>query len=109
MSLDIHVNFDEQENKWVFVPVGEIDIYTSTKFKEQVLDSFKSKKTDILIDGEKLDYVDSTGLGALIYILKNLNQNEYKIHLTNIKPNIRKLFSITELDKLFVIRGETND
>ena len=109
MSLDMQVKFDEQENKWIFLPVGEIDIYTSTKFKEEVLDSFNSKKTDILIDGEKLDYVDSTGLGALIYILKNLKNEDYKIHLSNIKPNIRKLFSITELDKLFVIRGEIND
>jgi anti-sigma B factor antagonist len=109
MSLDIQVKFDEQENKWIFLPIGEIDIYTSTKFKEKVLDSFNSKKTDILIDGEKLDYVDSTGLGALIYILKNLKNENYKIYLSNIKPNIRKLFSITELDKLFVIRGETND
>ena len=109
MSLDIQVNFDEKENKWIFSPTGEIDIYTSTKFKEEILNSFNARKTDILIDGEKLDYVDSTGLGALIYILKNLKNEDYKIHLSNIKPNIRKLFNITELDKLFVIRGEIND
>lgn len=109
MSLDIQINFDEKENKWVFLPIGEIDIYTSAKFKEEILNSFDSRKTDILIDGEKLEYVDSTGLGALIYILKSLKDNDYKIHLSNIKPNIRKLFNITELDKLFIIRGETND
>lgn len=109
MSLDVQINFDEKENRWVFLPAGELDIYTSTKFKEEILTSFNSRKTDILIDGEKLDYVDSTGLGALIYILKNLKNEDYKIHLSNIKPNIRKLFSITELDKLFVIRGEIND
>lgn len=109
MSLNIEINFDEKENKWVFLPVGELDIYTSAKFKEEILTSFDSRKTDILIDGEKLEYVDSTGLGALIYILKNLKDSDYKIHLSNIKPNIRKLFNITELDKLFIIRGETND
>ena len=109
MSLDIQAHFDENEKKWVFLSVGEIDIYTSTKFKEEVLKYYDSKKTDILIDGQQLEYVDSTGLGALIYVLKNIKDDGYKIHLSNIKPNIKKLFEITELDKLFVIRGESNE
>ena len=109
MSLEMKVSFDTGENKWIFSPAGEIDIYSSLKFKEDILENFNSKKTDILIDGEKLEYIDSTGLGALIYILKLLKDDDYKIHLMNIKPNIKKLFDITELDKLFVIRGGTNE
>ncbi|OZV10465.1 anti-anti-sigma factor [Tissierella sp. P1] len=109
MSLNIQVKFDERENQWVFLPEGEIDIYTSPKFKEEILKHFSSKQTDILIDGENLNYVDSTGLGALISILKKLKDNEYKIYLSNIKPNIRKIFDITELDKLFIIRGEKDE
>lgn len=109
MSLEMKVSFDEGEDKWIFSPSGEIDIYSSQKFKEGILEKFNSKKTDILIDGEKLDYIDSTGLGALIYILKLLKDNDFKIHLMNVKPNIKKLFDITELDKLFLIRGGKDD
>lgn len=109
MSLNMEIKFDEKENKWVFLPEGEIDIYTSPKFKEEVLKSFDSKETDILINGEKLSYVDSTGLGVLISILKNLKDKGHKIYLSNIKSNIRKIFNITELDKLFIIRGEKDE
>lgn len=109
MSLEMKVNFDPGENKWIFSPVGEIDIYSSLKFKEEILENFNSKKTDILIDGANLEYIDSTGLGALIYILKSLKDDGFKIHLINIKANIKKLFDITELDKLFVIRGGEDD
>ena len=35
MSLLVEVIFDEKENKWMFFPKGEIDIYTSSKFKEK--------------------------------------------------------------------------
>ncbi|MCK9443751.1 MAG: STAS domain-containing protein [Tissierellaceae bacterium] len=109
MSLNITVNYDENENKWVFIPEGEIDIYTSSKLKKEILNNFEENKADIIIDGKKLNYIDSTGLGALISILKRLKENEYKIYLSNIKPNIRKIFDITELDKLFIIRGEDSE
>lgn len=109
MSLNIEIMFNEKENKWVFTPSGELDIYTSPEFKKTILDAFEGRESDILIDCEKLEYVDSTGLGALIYILKNLKEKEYKIYLDNIKPNIRKLFDITKLDKLFIIRGELDE
>lgn len=109
MSFNTDVKYSEEENKWVFKLEGDMDIYTSDIFKDQAIRSFEEKEADLLIDGEKLDYMDSTGLGALIGILKLVQESNYKIYLTNIKPNIRKLFDITELDKLFVIRGEDNE
>ena len=104
MSLKVQIDFNEKNNIWVVVPEGEIDIYTSPKLKETLISALDDKKTDILIDGEKLDYVDSTGLGTLISILKETRENNNKIYMENIKPNIRKLFDITELDKVFVIK-----
>lgn len=109
MALELQIYYNEDKDAWVMEPDGEIDIYTSPSFKNKVLNSYMEKKTDIIIDGEELEYIDSTGLGALISILKAIEEDEHKIHLINIKPNIKKLFDITELDKLFVIRGENNE
>lgn len=108
MSLNTKVDFNHDDNQWVFKPVGEIDIYTSSVFKEEIVKSFEERKADLVIDGRQLDYIDSTGLGALISLLKMLQDTEYKIYIDNIRPNIRKLFDITELDKLFIIRGDEN-
>ena len=95
-----------EETKWRIIPEGDIDIHTSDQFKEEVLELFNEKNLDLVIDGKKLDYIDSMGLGALIHILKELKNTEYQIYLENIKPNIKKLLEITELDKMFKIRGE---
>jgi anti-sigma B factor antagonist len=108
MSLNTKVDFNHDDYQWVFKPIGEIDIYTSSEFKEEIVKAYEEKKADLVIDGKQLDYIDSTGLGALISLLKMLQDTEYKIFIDNIRPNIRKLFDITELDKLFVIRSEEN-
>lgn len=104
MPLDVTVSFNHIENNWVIVPKGEVDIYTSPQMKEVLMDSLKEKETDIIIDCSKLEYVDSTGLGVLISVLKNVRESENSITLINLKPNIRKLFDITGLDKVFIIK-----
>ena len=100
MALTIEKRMEE--NKIVVLPVGDIDIVTSPDFKEVVMDTFKDC-SDILIDGEKLEYMDSTGLGVLISLLKKTRSNNSKISLTNLKPNIYKLFDITGLNNVFEI------
>ena len=109
MSLKIDIKYHEKDSLIVVIPEGDIDIYTSHKFKETVLNSYCKHEGDISIDGLKLEYVDSTGLGALISILKTARENDNEIIINNLKPNIRKLFDITELDKVFTIRGEGNE
>lgn len=104
MSLSINIIYEDDMNSWIVKPAGEIDIYTSPDFKEEVIKKYKENKTNIIIDGSSLDYIDSTGLGALISIYKDIKKDENKIYLQNIKPNIRKLLDITDLDKIFVIK-----
>lgn len=103
MALDIKVSYNEGNNYWLVEPMGEVDIYTSSELKEKISEAIGDKKADIVIDGKKLDYLDSTGLGTLISIFKMIKDNENKIYIKNLKPNIRKLFDITELDKVFII------
>lgn len=109
MSLNLEVKFDQDKEVLVVKPEGDVDIYTSIKFKNEVVSSFEERNVDILIDGSKLEYLDSTGLGALISLLKMVRETDNGIIIENLKPNIRKLFNITELDKLFTIRGEEDD
>ncbi len=79
MSFNMKVDFNEDKNIWVFTPEGgDLDIYTSDEFKEEVLKAFESKETDLEINGEKLEYVDSTGLGVLISVLKRVREREKK-------------------------------
>lgn len=104
MSLSIEINYDNENNHLHVVPIGEIDINTSPEFKDTLIKKLNTKQSDILIDGKGLEYLDSTGLGVLINIYKITRENGNMVYLTNIKPNIRKLFDITELDKVFTFK-----
>ncbi|HHW30329.1 MAG TPA: STAS domain-containing protein [Clostridiaceae bacterium] len=83
---------------------GEVDIYTSKSFKEELNNIVDSTKLDLVIDFKDLSYIDSTGLGILVGALKKVKQNNKEVYITNIKDSIKKLFVITGLDKLFIIK-----
>lgn len=82
---------------------GEVDIYTSQGLKDKLYDIIDANKTDLKIDCKELNYIDSTGLGIFVGALKRVNQYGKKIYICNLKENIKKLFTITGLDKVFVI------
>jgi len=103
VSLNIKKGFDNEKNLWNVELVGEVDIYTANDLKETLIDLLKENETDIRIDCKHLDYIDSTGLGVLIGILKKLKNIDKNIIISNPKSNISKLLKITGLDKIFIM------
>ncbi|MDK2919584.1 MAG: anti-sigma factor antagonist [Candidatus Petromonas sp.] len=103
MALDIKKSFIDDKNLWNFELIGEVDIYTSPELKEIISNSLKEKESNIRLDCERLEYIDSTGLGVLIGILKTLKRSERDIIIANPKSNISKLLKITGLDKIFIM------
>ena len=85
--------------------MGELDVYNTKKFKEKSIKLYEKGKKDILFDCKDLEYLDSTGLGSLIFILKEVEKNDNKIVIENLNPQIMKLFKITKLEDMFEIRG----
>jgi len=103
MSLEIKYELTS-ENNLEIIPVGEVDIYTSPELKNKIFELIEEKNSNIVINGEKLDYIDSTGLGILMGIYKKLQEKNLSIKVINLKPNIYKLFDITGLNKIFSIQ-----
>lgn len=101
MSLVINKNNNEKFIE--ILPVGEIDIYTSPAFKDDVLNIINEENKDIVINAEKLDYLDSTGLGVIMSILKVIKEKKLSIKMINVKASIYKLFDITGFNKIFDI------
>lgn len=88
------------------IPCGEMDMYYTAQFKEEAVAAYDAHKKNILVDAEDLTYVDSTGLGGFIYLLNYVKENGHEVHIEHLDPNVKKLFTITKLDKLFHIEGE---
>lgn len=95
------LNLIDQGDHYLIELIGDLDIYNNKKFKEKLADIYEDLDKDIVVDCTKLEYIDSTGLGSFISLLKLTRDEEKEITVKNLKKNIKKVFKITDLDKLF--------
>lgn len=82
---------------------GEIDVYTSPKVKEIITELIDKGNYNLIINLEGVRYIDSTGLGVLIGALKKVREKDGCINLVCNNPQIKKIFNITGLVKIFGI------
>ena len=82
---------------------GEVDISTAPEFKTRLYELVGEGDKDIELFCEELSYIDSTGLGILVGALKRVKKNEDSVYIYRLKDNIKKLFRITGLDKVFIL------
>ena len=105
MSINISSVLDSQTQIWNVSLEGELDVSTSDKLKEYLHNLADEEMLDMKINLENLDYIDSTGLGVMIGVLKKLKVGNKEIYIVNPKNNVRKIFNITGLDKIFKVEG----
>lgn len=105
MSIKINSMLDKSNDFWKVYLKGEIDISTADELKRSLHKLVDEKNIDIRLNLEDLDYIDSTGLGVIIGILKRLRIENKEVYIEKPKNNVRKIFNITGLDKIFKLEG----
>lgn len=105
MSIEINSKHEPTNNFWEVSVAGELDVSTAEELKKYLHKLVDEKNIDMRLNVEKLDYIDSTGLGVMIGILKRLKTEEKEVYIEKPKNNVRKIFSITGLDKVFKLEG----
>ena len=70
MSMNIDSKLNNENGFWDVSLQGELDVSTADKLKAHLHNLADEKILDMKINLENLDYIDSTGLGAMIGVLK---------------------------------------
>ncbi|MBU5335401.1 STAS domain-containing protein [Intestinibacter bartlettii] len=105
MSIGINLKNDTNAEFWEISVTGELDVSTADQFKEYLHKLIDEDIRNIRFDLQGLDYIDSTGLGVIIGILKRIKVENKEIYINSPKDNVKKIFSITGLDKIFKMEG----
>ena len=96
----------QQDGVSIFQVNGEINISTSPDLKKH-FEKQPSKK--VVVDLEKVSYIDSSGLATLVEMLKKMKSQGGSLGLAGMSDKVKSLFEITKLDRLFSIYQNKQD
>ena len=82
---------------------GEIDIYTAPRLRELLIDLVSKNNFQIVVNLEKVGFLDSTGLGVLVGGLKRVRAHDGSLDLVCTREQILKILRITGLTEVFGI------
>jgi len=82
---------------------GEIDIYTAPRLRELLIDLVSTGSYQLVVNLDKVGFLDSTGLGVLVGGLKRVRAHDGSLDLICTQQRILKIFRITGLTEVFGI------
>lgn len=80
---------------------GEIDVYSAPQLREAILALIGTGVSHVIADLRGVEFLDSTGLGAIVGGHKRLRTNDGSLVLAASPDRIVRLFRITGLDRAF--------
>jgi anti-sigma B factor antagonist len=99
--LTIDVQPTEAGSPQVFVLRGSMDIATSPTVRAALLEAAERGEHDIIVDLTNVEFLDSTGLGALIGAHKRAKEHGGRVRLVAQEGQILRLLRITGLLGVF--------
>ena len=93
---------DLGENKVIEVS-GEVDLYNVSELKKALFSITDGKHFSVIVDMRNVNYMDSSGIGALVAGQKKMRAHNGKFALMNIHEDVLNILKLATLDKFFKI------
>jgi anti-sigma B factor antagonist len=97
------MNIESKDTTLVISDLRELTYGFTVELKDRAKRLFAPELKDIDFDGTTLDFIDSSGLGALVSIQKLAAERGGKLRLLALKPAIVEIMEMTRLNRVFEI------
>jgi stage II sporulation protein AA (anti-sigma F factor antagonist) len=79
---------------------GYVDAHTFTEFEEELNKLVEGGHHNLLLDLEKLTYINSTGLGLLMATFRQVRQHEGDLVIAKMSDKITNIFNLLGFSRL---------
>lgn len=83
--------------------VGKLDLANAATLKDTVKELLGEQKNQIHLNMKEVDFINSSGLGALVSLMKEVRVQKGRLTLSDLAPYVNEIFEITQLSHVFEI------
>ncbi len=82
---------------------GRLDMMSAADLKNVSRECINKGDCRLILNMGRVDFINSSGLGALVSLLKDVRNTRGRLRLTNLAPYVKEIFDITKLSNIFEI------
>lgn len=80
---------------------GELDVHQAKVLKAAAFELFRDEPWTYVVDLAGITYLDSSGLGMLVYLQKEIGRRAGRLKIINVQDSVFKVFDLTKLTTFF--------
>lgn len=103
LGADLRIRRRHRGRATVLAVRGELDIATVPTLTARLDALTPDDLSDLILDLDHVDYIAAEGLRALLRLRNRVRSHNGRLCLVSRRPQIRRLFQVTDLDKVFPI------
>lgn len=92
-----------------FDNVNRFNALITEPVKEKMKSFYNKPNVKLVLDLEDIDFIDSSGFGVFLSIMKTANNNYGHFKICNIAPEVMELFKLLQLHNVFEIYNNLDD
>jgi len=87
---------------------GRLDLVGANSLKDLVRRRLQDNQIHMILNLKKVDFINSSGLGALVSVLKDVRLAGGRLALSELASYVKEIFAITQLSNVFEIYDSEN-
>jgi anti-sigma B factor antagonist len=97
----MNITIEEKDACFSVVVSGDIEMMTIKEFKEKLLNLGQKSEKDIVADLSDVDYIDSSGVGVLISLLKLQKKKGKTLIIEKVSDKVLNVLRLSSLADVF--------
>jgi len=90
------------------IDLDHIDALNSKILSTDLINAV-SGKSKVVLDLNKVKFIDSSGLGSILTTLRHIHNNRGKIHICQVTESVKVLFKMVRLSQLVPIMNTRDE
>lgn len=88
---------------------GELELFNHHGFQSKVLELLTLEKKKVVVNLDKLRYIDSSGIGSFVACFYEFKKADGMIKFSNAHDSVKEVIGFTNLDKFFDMHDTEQD
>jgi len=99
----MEITQSEKNNVAILSLKGKLDLANAARLKDMVKGILAEGKLKVHLNMDDVDFINSSGLGALVSVMKEIRLRKGRLTLSDLAPYVKEIFEITQLSHVFEI------